>query len=181
MLYQKGTQRIEIIVRKDSGGGQEGAKETDTENVSSNASQTQNDGDVARISRQRRIAKNITLQELSSLKNTSSSVLSYIISGLGQRNGDETLQQQVERGVEILQDMTGSAYSVAMGAFAGSWAGPVGVVVGGLTASLSSATSIGIKYARRERDYNYNIFKQNNAIEYQRAIAGINLTNGRLR
>ena len=31
MLYQQGTQRIEIIVRKDGGGGQDGAKETETD------------------------------------------------------------------------------------------------------------------------------------------------------
>lgn len=181
MLYQQGTQRIEIIVRKDSGTGQDGAKETDTENVSSSSTQNEISSNGGLTARERRIAKNMTMQALSATKNTSTSILNYIISGMGQRNGDETLQNQIERNVEIVQDITGTAYSVAMGAFAGSWAGPIGVVVGGLTAALSSATSIGTKYARRERDYSYNIFKENNAIEYQRAIAGINLTNGRLR
>ena len=68
-----------------------------------------------------------------------------------------------------------------MGAASMSWAGPVGMIIGGSLGAISSGASIGAKYASRRRDFSYKIFKENNAIEYQRARASINYTTGRLR
>ena len=68
-----------------------------------------------------------------------------------------------------------------MGAVYGAWGGPIGAVLGATFGAISSATSIGVKYAGREREFNYKVFKENNAIEYQRARASINMTTGRLR
>ena len=56
MLYQQGTQRIEIIVRKDSS-GQSGANETDTENVSSSGTENDTQKSGGLTSRQKRIIK----------------------------------------------------------------------------------------------------------------------------
>ena len=58
MLYQKGTQRIEIIVRKDSS-GQDGAKETDTENVSASGTQNTTPTSGGLTARQKRIIKTL--------------------------------------------------------------------------------------------------------------------------
>ena len=46
---------------------------------------------------------------------------------------------------------------------------------------VTSGVSLAVKYAGREREFNYKVFKENNAIEYQRARASINMTTGRLR
>ena len=57
MLYQQGTQRIEIIVRKDGGGGQDGAKETETENISSSGTQNTTPTSGGLTARQKRMIK----------------------------------------------------------------------------------------------------------------------------
>ena len=90
-------------------------------------------------------------------------------------------QENVQRRFEIVKDVGGFASSVAMGAVYGAWGGPIGAVLGATFGAISSATSIGAKYAGREREFNYKVFKENNSIEYQRARASINMTTGRLR
>lgn len=184
MLYQQGTQRIEIIVRKDGGNGQNGAKETDTENVSAsgtdNVNQSMSSGG-GMTSRQKRIIKTNTTHALAVSKQVIDLGIEYYVSGIGQRNGDQALQESVSRQVEIVKDVTNFASSISMGALYGSWGGPIGAVLGATFGAISTGASIAVKYANRERDFNYKTFKENNAIEYQRARASISLTTGRLR
>lgn len=181
MLYQQGTQRIEIIVRKDSSGGQDGAKETETENVSASGTQNTTPTSGGLTARQKRIIKTNTTHALAIAKQVLDLGIEYYVGGIGQRNGDQALQEQVSRKVEAIKDYTNFASSVGMGALYGSWGGPVGAVLGTTFAAISTATSTISKYATRQRDYDYKVFKENNAIEYQRSRAGINLTTGRLR
>ena len=49
-----------------------------------------------------------------------------------------------------------------------------------ITAKVKDALKA-IDVANIKRDFNYKVFKENNAIEYQRARASISLTTGRLR
>ena len=107
--------------------------------------------------------------------------MSFYVGGLGNKYGDQAYQEQVERQMEIFNDVSGFLGSTAMGALSGVQGGPWGIAIGALAGAASSAISIGEKYATRERDFNYKIFKENNAIEYQRARASISLTTGRLR
>ena len=181
MVYQQGTQRIEIIVRKDSGGGQNGAKETETENVSSTGTQNETQKSGGLTARQKRMIKTNATHALAITKQVADLGLEYVVSGIGQSNGDQALQDQVSRNVEIVKDVTGFASSVAMGALYGAWGGPVGAVLGATFGAISTGVSTAVKYANRERDFNYKVFKENNAIEYQRARASISLTTGRLR
>ena len=180
MLYQQGTQRIEIIVRKEST-GQDGAKENDTENVSSNGTQNDTQKSGGLTARQKRIIKTNLTHSLAVTKQVVDLGIEYYIAGIGQKNGDQALQDQVSRNVEIVKDVTGFASSVAMGALYGSWGGPVGAVLGATFGAISTGVSTFVKYANRERDFNFKMFKETNAIEYQKARAGINLTTGRLR
>ena len=181
MLYQQGTQRIEIIVRKDSSGGQDGAKETETENVSSSGTQNTTLTSGGLTARQKRIIKTNTTHALAVSKQVIDLGIEYVIGGLGQKYGDQALQENVERNVEMVKDVTNIASSIAMGALYGSWGGPVGAVLGATFGAISTGVSTAVKYANRERDFNYKVFKENNAIEYQRARASISLTTGRLR
>ena len=83
--------------------------------------------------------------------------------------------------MEKVQDVTNIASSVAIGITYGSWGGPVGAAFGAAFGLITSGTSAVVKYAKRQRDFDYKVFKENNAIEYNKTRAGINLTTGRLR
>lgn len=183
MLYQQGTQRIEVIVRKEGGGSSSvGAKETDGEDVGGKQTTWRTSvfgsEDPKRI---KRVIKTNTTHALAVSKQVIDLGLEYWISGLGMKYGDQAYQENIQRQFEIVKDVGGFASSVAMGAVYGAWGGPIGAVLGATFGAVSSGVSIATKYASRERDFNYKTFKENNAIEYQRARASINLTTGRLR
>jgi hypothetical protein len=189
MLYQKGTQRIEVIVKKDGGLSSSivGAKDNDAENISSQGSQDNDNGSysfllgTANKNRKNRVIKTNATHFLAVSKQIIGLEANYLIQGLGQYYGDQSYQEQVARQVEIIQDTSNFASSIAMGVVYGSWGGPLGAILGASMAALSTGASIGVKYAQRRRDFNYKTFKENNTIEYQRARANINLTTGRLR
>lgn len=182
MLYQQGTQRIEIVVRKEGGSAQSNAKETQAEDIGGRETtwRTSVFGSE-NPSRIKRVIKTNTTHALAVSKQVIDLGLEYYVAGLGYKTGDQAYQEQISRQVEIMKDVTGFASSIGMGALYGSWGGPIGAILGATFGAISSATSIGVKYAGREREFNYKAFKENNAIEYQRARASINKTTGRLR
>ena len=182
MFYQKGTQRIEIIVRKEGGSAQSNAKETQAEDIGGKETTWRTSvfgsEDPRRI---KRVIKTNTTHALAISKQVTDLGLEYWIAGLGNKYGDQSYQEQVSRKFEIVKDVGGFASSVAMGAVYGAWGGPIGAVLGATFGAISSAASIGVRDAGRKREFNYKVFKENNAIEYQRARASINMTTGRLR
>ena len=181
-LTQLGNQRIEIIVKKESGTySQINAKEKDTDNIGGENEEYSFWLGTANRNRKKRVIKTNTTHGLAFLKQVTDLGLEYTVAGLGNKFGDQSYQENVQRRVEIVKDVTGVASSVGMGALYGSWGGPLGAVLGATFAAASTATSIGVKYAGREREFNYKVFKETNAIEYQRARASINMTTGRLR
>lgn len=181
-LYQQGTQRIEIIVRKDTTGGEIGAKETETDQVSSENAQNDENQSQSRISSktQRMILTNATHAAAVAKQAFNLTVDDYI-SRLGYQNGDSAYQQQVQRSFEVVKDTSNIASATIMGALYGSHGGFIGTVLGGVLGFATSGISTFFKYRGREEEFNYKTFKENNAIAYQRARAGINLTTGRLR
>ena len=118
---------------------------------------------------------------LSVAKQIGTGAVNLAISQIGNENGDQALQQSVSRQMEIFQDTTNFASSVGMGIAFGATGGVPGMIMGGVFAALSSGSSLLFKYLGREREFNFKEFKENNAIEYQRARASISLTTGRLR
>jgi len=183
MLYQLGSQRIEIIVRKDNGASSIGAKEKDTDQVAEDQTQSTSSAQGSTIgnsSRSRFLRVNVT-HGINVAKQVSSLATNYAIQGIGMINGDQALQENVSRQFEMVQDVTNVASSVAMGVVYGATGGPIGMALGLLFGLVTSVTSLGFKYAERQREFNFKQFKENNAIEYQRARASISLTTGRLR
>lgn len=182
MLYQQGTQRIEIIVRKEGGNTQTNAQEVQAEDVGGRETtwRTSVFGSE-NPNRIKRVIKTNTTHALAISKQITDLGIEYWISGIGNKYGDQSYQEQVSRTFEIAKDVGGFASSTAMGAVYGAWGGPIGAVLGAIFGAVSSATSIAVKYSSREREFNYKMFKENNAIEYQRARASINMTTGRLR
>lgn len=184
MLYQQGTQRIEVIVRKESGGATEtGARETSTEEIGGGKETTWKTSVFGSESpnRIKRVVKTNATHLVAVTKQVLDFGIEYWVGGLGDKYGDQAYQEQVERQVEIVKDVSGFASSVAMGAVYGSWGGPIGMFLGATIGAITSGVSTASKYANRRREFNYKTFKENNAIEYQRARASINLTTGRLR
>lgn len=181
-LYQQGTQRIEIIIRKDTTGGEIGAKETETDQVSSENVQDDENQPQSRISSktQRMILTNST-HAVAVAKQAFNLAVDDYISRLGYQNGDSAYQQQVQRSFEVIKDNANVASATAMGMLYGSNGGFIGMVLGGALGFATSSISIFFKYRGRDEEFNYKTFKENNAIAYQRARAGINLTTGRLR
>lgn len=183
MLHQQGTQRIEVIVRKEGGGSAEtGAKETMPEDIGGKETtwRTSVFGSE-NPNRIKRVVKTNTTHAIAIAKQVTDLGIQYWISGLGNRYGDQAYQEQISRDFEIVKDVTGIASSTVMGAVYGAWGGPVGAIIGGVLGLVSSSISTAVKYADRQREFNYKVFKENNSIEYQRARASINLTTGRLR
>lgn len=183
MLYQKGTQRIEVIVKKDSGiFGGAGAKETDADKTSAEGGEnTTSSPKTGLNARQKRIIKTNLTHLFATIKQSADLGIEYYIGGIGQRNGDQALQDRISRKMESVKDVSNFASSVAMGALYGSWGGTWGTIAGMTFAAASTGASTLVKYANRRRDYDFKVFKENNAIEYTRAKYGISLTNGRLR
>ena len=181
-LTQLGNQRIEVIVKKEGGtSSQINAKEKNTDNIGGENEEYSFWLGTANRNRKHRVVKTNTTHGLAILKQGLDLGIEYFIAGMGNKYGDQSYQEQVSRRFEMVKDVTGFASSVGMGALYGSWGGPIGAVLGATFGAVSTATSIGVKYMGRERDFNYKVFKENNAIEYQRARASINLTTGRLR
>lgn len=183
MLYQQGNKRIEVVVRKEgSDDSLKNAGEIETEDVGGKETtwRTKLIGSE-NPQRVKRVVKTNLTHFLAVTKQVFDLGIEYYISGLGNQYGDQAYQEQVNRTMEITKDVTGFASSIGMGALYGSWGGPIGAFLGATMSAVSSAVSTGLKYEGRKRDFNYKVFKENNAIEYQRARASISLTTGRLR
>ena len=184
MVYQQGTQRIEVIVRKE-GGGTTGtaAKETPTDEIGGGRETTWRTSVFGseNPNRIKRVIKTNTTHALAVTKQVVDLRLEHWVGGLGIKYGDQAYQENVQRRVEMVKDVTNVASSIGMGALYGSWGGPFGAVFGALFGAISTGFSTAVKYYGREREFNYKVFKEENAIEYQRARASINLTTGRLR
>ena len=175
-MYNQQPQKIEVIVRKEGGNGEKNNRETEVDNVSNN-----NGNSNTQSRRNKRIAIVNMTHSFAVAKQFANAGISYWVGGLGMRSGDEAYQDRVGRQVEIMQDSLGLASSIAMGATYGSAGGVVGALLGAGLSATSWGISNFFKYTSREREFNFKVFKENNAIEYKRARANINLTPGRLR
>lgn len=179
-LTEKGTQRIEIIVRKAGGMDSAGAKEKEADEANAEKGKNE-DGQGTKSARSKTWWRTQITHGAAVLKQMSTQWFNYAVAGIGNKYGDQALQQQLERNIEQMTDVTNIATSVAMGATYGAAGGPLGSALGALMMGAQTASSTVLKYATRERDYDMKLYKENNAIEYKRARAQINLTTGRLR
>lgn len=176
-MYNQQPQRIEVIVRKEGGNGEKNNRETDTENAGGSS----RSGSVGQSRQNKRFAVVNATHTFAVVKQLANAEIQYQLTGLGLTHGDEAYQQQVGRRVEIMEDGLGFASSVAMGASFGAIGGLPGAITGMALGAARWSISHVYKYKTRGRDYDFKMFKENNAIEYKRARAQINLTTGRLR
>lgn len=177
MYTQKGTQRIEVIVR---GEGVYGTGEQESATGNNNGSGERGKQQWAER-RRNRILKLNMLHLATATWQLSKRGLRYTINGQGLKHGDQALQDQEEMLIEIGSDLLSGIGGVVVGAQMGSFGGPIGATVGAIIGLANAVSNMTFKYLEREREYNFKLFKQENAIEYKRARAGTNLTFGRLR
>lgn len=182
-MYEQGVQEIRVIVTTEGGlggsgggGSVKGAKEG-----SSSEGIAQNDRPNAQTLRRRRIILTNATHTLAAARQISRLTVNHVVGGIGSKTGDQSLQDQVRRDIEVFDDVSGFASSVSMGMIYGAWGGPIGIAVGGTLAAATTGMSTAVKYKGREREYTYKMFKENNSIEYNRSRANINMTTGRLR
>ena len=185
MYSQNGTQRIEVVIRKEGAESSQGIKGVDTDRVSTGGTSDGQSVDSEKVSRselrKQRIIKTNTTHVLAAMKQVGNLAVNYYVGTLGYKNGDKSYQERVARQIEVVNDTTNIASSVGMGILYGSWGGPIGAVIGGLLGGVTTGTSTIFKYLGRQKEYNQTMFKENNSIQYMRSRANINLTTGRLR
>ena len=177
-IISKATNRIDIVVRADYGG----ATSDNTQSASTSPKEEQDlKTDEKRNTKQ---IRTLTTHALSASLTIAFQGANYAVGGSGIYTGDESFQNYQQRQIEIVQDVQNVASSVGLNMMYGLIYSGGNPVVGAINAGIGAMTSLTskyVKYAGRHREYNYKVFKENNAIEYNRSRANINLTNGRLR
>lgn len=183
-LVTNAAQRIEIVVRKDIGIGGD-SNDTDTspkeKQEENSATNTETKG-LTRL--QKRVRTSLNMHAIAAANQVVTQTANYIVGGIGVYSGDSTLQDYAQRQVEKFTDTTGVLSSISMGAVSGFMVSGGNIGVAAISAGISAVstlTSKYYKYAARHREYEFKNFKENNAIEYNRSRANINLTTGRLR
>ena len=97
-LTEKGTQRIEIIVRKAGGAGLTGAKEKDSDNANNDQNPPSEDNGKGTKSIKSQAFKRTQWTHAAAVaKQMATQWFQYDVAGLGYRHGDQALQQQMER------------------------------------------------------------------------------------
>lgn len=175
MLLRQGTERIEVVVRKEGGGSVKGANETAADEKTAGGGQT------AEAGKQTRFTKTVLKHSFSASKQLVSTAVDFWATGIGYQYGDQALQDRTQRVIEQVRDVENTAISIAMGATGFAWAGLPGIAFGAIAGAAQSLSSIAFRQARREREFDFKVFKENSSVEYARARANINLTTGRLR
>lgn len=180
-LITQGTQRIEVIVRKEAAAGMAGAETTEPQDAGENKQEKVDGENTMSAKRRAQIAITNITHSASTAYQVGMLYQQYYMGGLQYKYGDAAVQDSAQRTVEVITDGTNFALQLARGIAFGRWGGPIGMAVGAATAVAASVGTLSSKYATRAREYNYKMFKEENGIEYKRARAGINLTTGRLR
>ena len=186
-VFTQGTQRIEVVVTKDNyEAATAGANTKNSEQVGSNAEgQAQGSanggGSKSDFKRGYNFARINTTKVLAAGIMVGRLYANYRIGGIGYKNGDEAMQEAVQRNLEIALDGTQLASSVLIGATYGSAGGIAGSLIGATVGAVTAGASLFYKYKGKYREYDVKVFKEENGIEYRRARAQVSLTTGRLR
>lgn len=184
-LITNAAQRIEIVVRKEIGLGGDGASSDISPKDNQETNQQDKGGETKGLTRlQKRVRTSLNMHAIATANQMINQTANYIVGGLGIYSGDSSLQDYAQRQVEKFTDTTGVLSSISMGAISGFMVSGGNIGVAAISAGISAASTLSskyYKYAGRHREYYFKNFKENNAIEYNRSRANINLTTGRLR
>ena len=184
MLYRQ-SGKIEIVVTKDDVGALfAGARGENAGEINSNKEETPNDEQNKRAkspltTRQARLH---SIHAIGVAKQAAFTVLRLEVNNISRVYGDQARQEIANRQIEVAQDVINPISNASMAMFAGLATGsPVSGLIGASLSLTASTLTMASKYIERQREYNIKVAKENNAIEYKKARAHINLTSGRLR
>lgn len=107
--------------------------------------------------------------------------IDYYVSDIGRANGDSNYQAIVNRKIEKVTDALSIGQGALSGAAMGAAAGLVGAIIGAVVGVVASGASLGFKYAKREREYQHEMFKENTSQAYQLSRTNYSAYTGRVR
>jgi len=180
LLYQQGVQKLEIIVRRDISVAS-GTKGLATGKASATQAEDLGENIDDDSTKKKTLKQFAMVGAISVAKQIVFTGFDYYVGGIGMKNGDQALQDQVNAKISMVKDVINVGTSIAGGAIAGSAFGPVGTVVGAIVGVVSSGISIASRELEAKRQYDFAMFKENNAIEYNKARAGLFGSDGRVR
>lgn len=172
--FVQGATRVEVIVRKDGGVSDEKQPQGARTGNGGDSGGATSKSSFNRLATGGKNRKAMTEFYAKMAFNNAKKIIGFYTSTVGDRNGDKALQSIVDRQIEIADDTLNSLLTIGITTAQFGLAGLA-------ASSVAVGTSLVMKYATRKREYDVQIFKENQNIQYMRARAGINLTNGRLR
>lgn len=185
MLFKQ-SGKIEIIIRKaDYDANTAGANEQGT-------NETPNGENKKEVKNKSRNALGLTRQQtklhlvhaVQTARHLGLTAINLAMNDKARQTGDSALQAKAERQIELAKDVANPLVNAGTAFTAGTIGTGGNIMAGAISAVLSlvnTTTTTWAKYEERRRAYNYKVAKENNAIEYKRARANVNLVTGRLR
>ena len=144
---------------------------TDEENATGNPSQMS-------TKRKLHIANNLARNAV----NLTMSFTNMRINQITNTSGDSNYQDHVRRQFEVVEDTSRFATNVLSSTVSGaSIGGAIGACIAFATSVLTQSISYAQKYEGRNIDNAITQWKENHSINYNKARAGVDLTDGRSR
>lgn len=105
-----------------------------------------------------------------------------LIGQISNATGDTNYQALARRKQEYISDICNPIMSIANSTASGMMImGPIGALTGFLTSFGTTAISMANKYESRNINYEIELWKQNQSLNYNKARASVDLTDGRTR
>ena len=105
-----------------------------------------------------------------------------VVNQISNASCDTNYQAIARRQMEIKQDIANPLVSITNATISGGMImGPVGAITGLVTSATTSIFSLMNKYEGRNVDFAIDSWKQQQSVNYNKARAGVDLTDGRSR
>lgn len=105
-----------------------------------------------------------------------------VVNQISNASCDTNYQAIARRQMEIKQDIANPLMSITNATISGGMImGPIGALTGLVTSAATSMFSLMNKYESRNVDFALNSWKQQQSVNYNKARAGVDLTDGRSR
>ena len=117
-----------------------------------------------------------------SVKNITTQVANAGIGQLAYVTGDTNYQASVQREAEVIGDTANSITNVGLATASGAMiGGPLGAAFALASSAISQSISLAYKYENRNIQNAISTWKENQSVNYNKARAGVDLSDGRTR
>lgn len=169
-IYNQQLNRLDVYVHADtlSQGDTAETKSVDP----NNKQETQEEESREKINR-RKLARSLHVTR-TVINVATRQVPNFVIGQFGMMTGDSNYQAMTQRNLEKAQDVVGSSLGIGASAIL---LGPLGAVM----SSIGVVTSLVSKYEQRNMQTAMDTWKQEQNVNYNKARAGVDITDGRTR